>query len=200
MHTQVFRENPEFAGFLADAINVWSWVEDELAELMAIMVGAPFAVSMATYNTLGSLEIRLSATQKVAKLVLSKELRDKLVELFKVVRKTAKRRNKLAHSLWTVSSEGPDSLMRTPHYSEVQGDRDQRELWSKQDFVDVWWASTVLFTRLRQFTAEARAHLKEHPPTRGRSLPPPRGPAVPRDPSKTSPSARAPPPSSGRRK
>jgi hypothetical protein len=189
---RVFLDHPDFAAVFADSLNAWARTEIELADLMAELMGAPWAPSMATYNTLGSLEIRLSAIREVGRLVLPQEMTDDLTEVFRLVRKGAKRRNKLAHSLWGQSDQHPGCLIRAPHFSEILADKEYTEAWTLSDFVEVQTALNALFIKVRTILAPAKQYAREQPLNRERLGALHRDQEARRAQSKTNPKARPP--------
>ena len=151
MYADLFRDRPAFAIEVATIMLLWARTEQLLADFLVFMQGGDSRSTMAVYHSLGSLEIRLTALQSVAKRTLPEASYREFLKLAKEIRAAAKKRNSIAHAVWAENGFFPDGIIKQPHASEHFSKNRPSELWEMQDFVAVRNRLLTLQGRIRAF-------------------------------------------------
>ena len=101
---------PELAILVAKCISIWSLMEADLAFCLGSMLGGNAKPAFAMFAALTSSAAQYAAIDAAAEATLDKRRLAVFRAVLKEVRKTAKSRHRLAHWLWAVCPDAPDSL------------------------------------------------------------------------------------------
>jgi hypothetical protein len=110
---------------IAKCIAMWSEVELQLGLMMAAFLGEVAVPTVAIYIDMLAFRTRMEALTAAAPNVLNREQHEIFEALVAFARTATRRRDKLAHGLWTYSDEIPDALLlvdtrdRLPQYTHA---------------------------------------------------------------------------------
>lgn len=104
-------KRPGGALWIASCISAWSAVEFHLGLMMIAFLGKAASPTVAIYVDLIAFRTRIEALIAAAKNTLSDEYYEIFEALISFTRVAAKKRDKLAHHLWTYSCDLPDALL-----------------------------------------------------------------------------------------
>jgi hypothetical protein len=90
---------------------MWSEVELQLGTMMVAFLGESATPTVAIYLDLLAFRTRIAALEAAAKNTLIYEHHEIFKALVTITRSAAKQRDKLAHWIWTCSSQLPDALL-----------------------------------------------------------------------------------------
>lgn len=105
---------------VANAITAWSLVETMLGFTLVMLLGGRAKPAVAMYQSLASTTAKDAALSAAASAVLEGEDLEIFNAVRALVRKGAKRRNKLAHGVVGTSKEVPDALVIVPQERVVE--------------------------------------------------------------------------------
>ena len=102
---------PKLAVLVAGAIAAWSCVEARVSTLVIMIMGAEAKAAIAMLSALTSFQAQSAAIRAVISTKIPKEQHDVFDVVLLELRKTAKRRHKLAHWLWGASPNLPGHML-----------------------------------------------------------------------------------------
>ena len=109
----VFDAVPSLGLPFAKVITTCGYLEHELADMFAAMLGSHAPVAMAMYAQLSRTASQRDALNGAAADVLSPRNLELFTAVMSIVRAAFKERNDVAHSLWAVDSDDlPDAMLR----------------------------------------------------------------------------------------
>ena len=140
---------PELAVLIASIGLAWSNIEDELALLFAYGMQSEPAISAAIMGCTSNLATRLSMLRTALSLGVSEEAGTAFTKSFEQrIRKKAKARNLVVHSIWTIHASYPNDLIRT---GGIMDPMLRSERYSKVDFLQIQIEILKLLESLKGF-------------------------------------------------
>lgn len=123
MDSRALLKNPEFGAQIATVTNAFSYLEMELGESLAKLLGTQAETGISMYLSLTSTAGQLAILEAAARVALKGKRQELFMALVSLVRRAAKDRNKVAHGLWARSHKITDKVLLIPPrvYLELRG-------------------------------------------------------------------------------
>jgi hypothetical protein len=107
----VLRSRPELAVLIGDVISLWSHIEADLSVVLIRMLGGGVRSGSAMYQAVQSFRVQMTVIDAVAKIEVEHEYLPIFEAVLTLVRRAARKRDKLAHWLWAISPDINDALL-----------------------------------------------------------------------------------------
>lgn len=109
--TPPMEARPDLAVYVARVATGWSRVEQSLGYLIVQLLGAHAHAGMKMYKALSSSASQMAVLRAVARDRLSPDQVDKLEDLLRLIKATARKRNDIVHGIWETADDLPDALV-----------------------------------------------------------------------------------------
>jgi hypothetical protein len=110
-------KRPKLAMHAGVVVSMWAYIEFLLAHLLGVMLQADRHIATLIYMQIKSEPARLAVMQAIAAERLTPTLLAEFMQLKKRVSQTGSQRDRIAHALWAVPYENPDSIaMEDPRH------------------------------------------------------------------------------------
>src|SRR5271169_829424 len=107
----VLRSRPELAARISDAISLWSHIEANLSVVLTRMLDGGVKSGTAMYQAVQSFRVHMTVLDEVAKIAIPREYQPTFNAVCTLVRRAARKQDKLAHWIWALSPDIEDALL-----------------------------------------------------------------------------------------
>ncbi len=108
---KTLQERPKLAAHIGLIMGMWAVVESELSRLLSIMLQSDAEVGATLFSVIKAEAGRLAMIEAIAKDRLTSEQQAEFAGLKKRVTSVGGYRDRLAHNIWAISEDHPDSLI-----------------------------------------------------------------------------------------